>query len=252
MRVAKNHGKIWGAMGIFAGGLLAATHWSAPQLVLSAAVLVLVSFFGLPVPITATILLAGALATRMTDGGLVFLALWLSLTLCMSLRDVLTFLLSKYGWRWLRRMTSKAPSVKTAHASQGMVVRRRIHLPVRHVASAAMLRRRRERARMAQATRRLMAHWGIPTVVISRLTPLTTPCDIAAAVVGMSLNVFTAAVVLGRVLYVLAWLGAGALSGQAWQHGATVPQLVGIVAVIVLALIVVPSLLSRRWLLQTG
>ena len=88
-----------------------------------------------------------------------------------------------------------------------MVVRRRIHPPLQRITPPAA--RRRERVKLAQAMQRLMERWGVPTVVLSRLTPLTAPCDIAAAVVGMSLRVFTVAVVLGRVLYVLAWLGAG-------------------------------------------
>ena len=236
---------------IFDGGLLAAAHWPAPQFVIGVTLLVSVSTGGFPVPIVATILLAGALTTRMPMGNLVFLVLWLSLTVVMSGRDTLTIMLSTQGWRWLQRRAARRQS-----ANRGIplpivrrcLIRQSAQRAPALLAMALLLARRRPHERVVPALQYLFARWGGAVLALSRLTPLASPIDIAIGALNIPLRIYVPSITLGRLLFVLLWLGAGALSGQAWQRGATTPELATIITVVVLALVVVPSLLSRRWL----
>src|SRR5262249_49668543 len=81
-----------------------AAHLPAPLFVVAVSLLVFVSVAGLPVPIPATLLIAGALSTQMPNGVLVFLALMAALTISTSARDVIVLLIGQHGlgrlWRW--------------------------------------------------------------------------------------------------------------------------------------------------------
>ena len=232
------------------GWLQAAAVLPAPQFILTAAVLMVVSFGGFPVPITATLLLAGALTVRMAQSGQIFLALIIVLALVLSGRDLVTYYLARQSSRWLQRRMKRVHEQNLAFHDARSSVR---STAIRGATQRPPLWLRRgdpvARVRLLAALRRLLDRWGGPVLVLSRISPLASPCDVAAGIASMPMSIYAPSVTIGRFLFVGLWLGAGALSGQAWQHGASVPQLASIISGVLVALIIIPAVLSRRWLL---
>jgi membrane protein DedA with SNARE-associated domain len=106
--------------------------------------------------------------------------------------------------------------------------------------------RRASRAKTLAATQAILLRQGVVVLALTRLSPLASPFDIAAGMLGMSLRRYIPPIAVGRMLYCILLLGAGVLSATAWGHGASLPQLAAIISVIIIALIVLPSILSRR------
>ncbi|MBA3826061.1 MAG: hypothetical protein H0X24_19450 [Ktedonobacterales bacterium] len=222
--------------------LAAAAHLPAPIFVLLVAGLATFSVGGVPVPITATLLLAGGLTTRLPNGPILFTVLLVVLTASLTLRDGVTLLLGRHSQRLWRRRSGAREAVT---GSNGIAVRSAdIMLPV-----ARMLRQQRRRAARAKTlatAQTLLLHQGALVLTLTRLSPLASPFDIAAGMLGMPLRRFIPPIAAGRLLYSLLLLGAGAISATAWGRGASVPQLAAIGSVILIIVIVLPGVLSRR------
>src|SRR5579871_4933017 len=112
--------------------LTGASHLPAPLFVLIVGALAIFSVSGVPVPITVTMLFAGAMTTRLPNGGLLFVALVLVLTAALTLRDGITLVLGRHGGRlFARRPTRRALSTMQHEAV--MVRSAHIALPVARV-----------------------------------------------------------------------------------------------------------------------
>ena len=236
--------------------LQAAATLPAPLFVFSVGLLVLISVAGIPLPITVTLLLAGALSTRMPDGGVVFAALLVVVTLATTLRDVLALLLGRGGGHLWQRRTRKKSDCIASSVTSGPIIRQSIPAPsLRRGPLGALWQRLRtsvtKNSPVLAAAQRMAPQQRNLILILTRLSPLATPFDIAFGMLGMTLRVYVPPILVGRAIYSLLLLGAGALSGTAWQHGASLPQLLGILSVIVLVLMVLPSILSRRMLART-
>ncbi len=222
--------------------IAAAAHLPAPAFVLIVAALASFSIGGFPVPITATLLLAGALTTRLPHGPILFVVLATVLTTTLTLRDGATLLLGRHGQRLLRRRREAR-----TWASQGSdVAVRSAHIALPAARVQRQMRRHAARAKTLAAAQAILLHQGMLVLTLTRLSPLASPFDIAAGMLGMPLRRFLPPIAAGRLLYSLLLLGAGALSATAWGRGASVPQLAGLGSVILIALIIVPGVLSRR------
>jgi membrane protein DedA with SNARE-associated domain len=224
----------------------------APIFVLIVGALVLFSVAGFPVPITVTLLLSGALSARMPDGTLLFAALVIVVTLCTTVRDVLALLLGRGGGHVWQRFVIRQP-LASPYRYDGLVIRQRAiaHPPRRGLAYA--MRRRLRRKSKQNTTIFAMVGQIAPQqqslmLMLTRLSPLATPFDLALGAMGMGLRAYTPPILVGRAIYALLLLGGGALSGTAWERGASIPQLIGLLSLIVLVLLVLPSILSRRLL----
>jgi membrane protein DedA with SNARE-associated domain len=199
----------------------AATTMPAPELVAAVALLVFFSVGGVPVPMTATVMLAGAVAERSHAAVALFLALTLALTAVTAARDVVVVMLSSGGARWASwvraRIGSRPPNAKLAAQIDA--------------------------AKVLVATR-----WGWLALILVRLTPIASPMDIAAGVTRMPLRPYVSAIVPGRVLWSIMLLAAGALSGHAILGGASLPQVVAIVALVLSLVFLIPAIAAPRLL----
>lgn len=203
-----------------------AARLPAPWFVGAVALLVCVSTAGVPMPITAALVLAGALALHMPDGGGVLGALLVACTVSMAGRDVIVLVASRHGARWItgwRRRRHRSPDPPS-------------------VATQAAARARDSLA----AARALLEQHGWWVLFLSRFTVIASPLDIAAGSLGYTPGRFLRAVFPGRLGYVALLLGVGALSGQALQRGADLPTMIGILSAIAIILIIVPTWLSQR------
>lgn len=198
-----------------------ATTMPAPELVVVVALLVFFSFGGLPVPMTATVMLAGAVAAHHAGALALFLALTAALALVTTARDVVMLLLSSGGARWIgwirARLGSRPLNPKLV-------------------------------AQIEAAKSLLASRWGWLALVLARLTPLASPMDIAAGAARMPMHPYVSAIVPGRVLWSIMLLAAGALSGSAILGGASLPQTVTIVALVLAIVFVIPAIAGRRLL----
>jgi membrane protein DedA with SNARE-associated domain len=230
------------------GWVAGAAHLPAPLFVLIVAGLAIFSIGGVPVPITVTLLAAGALTTRLPNGPLVFAALVVVLTAALTLRDGITLLLGRHGGRLFRPRG-------VLHAS--ILVREGISIRSAHIIRPAARvgrqeRRHAARAKTLAAAQAILLHQGVVVLALTRLSPLASPFDLAAGMLGMPLRRYLPPIAAGRMLYSALLLGAGALSATAWGRGASVPQLAALVSVVLIALIVLPGVLSRRAIQRQG
>lgn len=233
----------------------AAAGLSAPLFVLIVGLLVLFSIAGFPIPITVTLLLAGALTTRMSHGGVIFLLLVVVVALVATLRDTLALLLGRGGGHLWRRNNTRAVVAGQSTAGAGPVVRQPISVVPRRSVWHTIWQRigphLGQNSVVVRAAQGLSPRQRAVMLVLTRLSPLASPFDIAFGILGLQLRIFVPPILLGRALYAIVLLGAGALSGAAWQRGASVPGLIGIFSLIVLVLLVLPAILSRRVLARS-
>jgi membrane protein DedA with SNARE-associated domain len=222
--------------------IAAAAHLPAPVFVLIVAGLAIFSIGGVPVPITATLLVAGALTTRLPHGPILFGVLVVALTVALTLRDGVTLLLGRHGEQFFHRRG------KTVHASaqhMGIAVRS-AHIALPATRMERQLRQRAARRKRLVAIQTMLLHQGALVLALTRLSPLASPFDIAAGVLGMPLRRFIPPIAAGRLLYSLLLLGAGALSATAWRRGASLPQLAAIGSIILIVLLILTGIISRR------
>jgi membrane protein DedA with SNARE-associated domain len=217
--------------------------------ILIVAALVLVSVAGFPVPITITLLLAGALAMQMHNGWLVFILLVLAVALTSTLRDIIALYLGRGGGAlWQRFIKRKARSAPEAH---GVAVRdTRITAPPQRPSLLVLADRLRRsditNGTVLAAAERAMhgEEWAV--LALTRLSPLASPFDLAVGALGMQLRTFIPPIFTGRIFYALVLLGAGAVSGAAWQHGGNLPTLIGILSVVLIVIMILPDIINRR------
>jgi membrane protein DedA with SNARE-associated domain len=218
-------------------------HVPAPLFVALVAGVLFVSIGGFPVPMTATVLVAGALAVHHAQAGALLLALSIAITLVVSARDATALLLGRHGARFWRRVTDRRANA--LQSGSGVSVRR----PVAR-ASGARLRWRRgpsaKSAAILAAAQRLLREQGAVVLFLTRLTPLASPFDLAAGMAGMSLRRFLPPIIAGRFVWGGMLLAGGALFGQAWEHSNSVPELAGIISIVIILLIVLPTVLGQR------
>lgn len=220
----------------------AAAHAPAPWFVLVVTLLVIFSVAGIPLPITITLLLAGALTSAMPHGGVVLFALVIAVALASTLRDGVARAIGVGSALLARRYVARPhypgkPARSSQHGLQwwqGIVSRWQ-----RWLAATSQ-------SQTITAAQQMLQQRGLIVLSISRFSLLASPLDIAAGMLGVPLRIFLPAVLLGRIPYALLLLGAGAISGNAWRSGASLPSLIGILSVVMVVVIIVPTFLSQR------
>ncbi len=78
------------------------------------------------------------------------------------------------------------------------------------------------------------------------MTPLASLFDLAAGMAGMSLRRFVPPIVAGRLMWGSMLLAGGALFGQAWERSGSVPELAGMISLVIIIVIVLPTILGQR------
>ena len=217
--------------------------WAAnlplPLFLLVTAVLVFISTGGVPVPISATLLLAGALATTMPHGVAVWVLLWLACAAALSGRDL--------GVLWISRQSAVSLARWQAHwkssptASTPPAPQRRPWWGRWQARSRALL------GEVEVLCHDLLAR-GWWAVALTRLSPLATPLDIAAGALRFPALAFAGGIIPGRLLYVALFLTVGTLSGRAIQTG-NLLAITGALSTVLLVVILLPQLV-RRWALR--
>lgn len=220
----------------------AAAHAPAPWFVLVVTLLVIFSIAGIPLPITITLLLAGALTAAMPQGGAVFLMLVITVALASTVRDALARGIGVSSAMLARRYASRPGAARQAQRSawRGTSWWQGFQARGRHWLAAT------SRSKTVARAQQMLQQRGLIILSISRFSLLASPLDIAAGMLGVPLRIFLPAVLLGRIPYALVLLGAGAISGNAWRSGASLPSLIGILSAVMVVVIIVPIILSQR------
>lgn len=245
--------------------LHAAATLPAPFFVLIVAALIIFSVAGFPIPITVTMLLAGALAVQRPGGWALFAVLVVVVALANTLRDSVTLLLGRGGgalWqRFARRATDRnghhrqMADMPVYSTTEHDARTKAAALTVRNAHITAPFRRRwLNRQRVMQITHGAVleaaerAMHGEEWVVLSltRLSVLASPFDLAVGALRMRWRTFLPPIFAGRVLHALVLLGTGAISGAAWRHGTNIPTISGLVSLVSIVVLVVPTVVNRR------
>ncbi len=216
----------------------AANSLPAPAFIGLVAFLLFVSTGGIPVPITATLLVAGALATAMPHGLLVWVGLLLASAISLTVRDLSYLWLSGWGMAWLRRGAHSIAGQRWRARIEGNPVLRHWQRFATHYTLASV--------RQADAICREILQRGWFMIALTRFSPLATPLDIAAGALRYSPLAFLGGLFPGRLAYALLLLGVGSWVGQAiLRRDALLVVSAASSAIIVIML--VPAL-ARRWL----
>ncbi len=216
----------------------AANSLPAPAFIGLVAFLLFVSTGGIPVPITATLLVAGALATAMPHGLLVWVSLLLASAISLTARDLSYLWLSSWGAAWLRRGAHHlAGRRRLARLLDHPAVRRWQRFATHYTMTSV---------RQVDALCREILQRGWFVIALTRFSPLATPLDIAAGALSYPPLAFLGGLFPGRLAYTLLLLGAGSWAGQAIQrHDA---MLVVSAASTLFVIIMLLPALARRWL----
>ncbi len=227
----------------------AAARLPAPLFVLIVAGLVFFSVAGIPIPITVTLLLAGALAAQMHNAWLIFAALVLTVALVSTLRDSIALYLGRGGGALWQRFARQRP--QRAASRSGVLVRNaQIALPRQGTSLLKLLDRLRRsditNGTVLAAAERAMhgEEWAV--LALTRLSPLASPFDLAIGALGMRLRTFAPPVFAGRIVYAAILLGAGAISGTAWRHGGNMITLISILSLVLIVIMILPALINCR------
>ncbi len=216
----------------------AANSLPAPVFIGLVAVLLFVSTGGIPVPITATLLVAGALATAMPHGLLVWVGLLLASAISLTVRDLSYLWLSGWGAMWLRRGTRGIAERRGFAWLGGNAVLRRWRHSATHYTKTTV--------RQVDALCRELLQRGWFVIALTRFSPLATPLDIAAGALRYPPLAFLSGILPGRLAYALLLLGAGSWAGQAFQrHDALL--VVSAASTLLVIIMLLPALV-RRWL----
>ncbi len=217
----------------------------APWFVLIVAAIVFISTSGVPVPISVALLVSGALTIAMPNGRLVWLALLAGTTLSLSARDMLLMWLSGHSARLINRWRAGLHRPLTTSMVR---LRRPIRFPPqRRPAPLAQLLGFRPHRSLAtlEATCTQLLERGWFVIAVSRLSPLASPLDIAAGVLGYSPLTFARGIIPGRVVYAGLLLGIGALSGHAFQGGNVLQSVAALSAALIIVMAVLPNVTDR-------
>src|SRR5271165_1100046 len=223
----------------------AAAALPAPWFVLIVAAIVFISTSGVPVPISVALIVSGALTIALPHGRLVWLALLVSTTLALSARDMLLMWLSGHSARLINRWRAGLHRPLTTSMVR---LRHPIRFPPqRRPAPLAQLLGFRPHRSLAtlEATCTQLLERGWFVIAVSRLSPLASPLDIAAGVLGYSPLTFARGIIPGRIIYSGLLLSIGALSGRAFQGGNVLQTVAILSGALIVVMAVLPNLTDR-------
>lgn len=235
--------------GIVSSLLHGAASLPVPLFIVIVASLVFISTGGIPVPISATLLVAGALATAMPDGALIWLALLSGAALSLSLRDLTVMWICRAGSPGIERLIARLAG---GTGASNQPEREFGALPIPNMQRGRQWLARQINTTLAEVQQlcTVLLRRGWVAIALTRLSPLATPLDIAAGALRFAPLAFARGIVPGRFVYTALYLGAGAVSGRALQQG-NLLLIIGVISTVLVVLMILPPLV-KRWAVRAG